>query len=164
MPSGISVHPRTTDAAPRRVKLCHHFGQWCIGIGHTVRLHQSYGGADEVVHLFVARLDAVPAQCTQAILIEPHRQRRLGPHDADPPAADAKPPELRGGGIDDMQDRQMGCVAHRVVPAVCGVAWDGDRSAAGPLKSLDAAQQPGQRIGTAAETTDRPVRHPWIRP
>jgi hypothetical protein len=100
----------------------------------------------------------------QPVLVEPHAERRLRRHDADPRASGSHAAQLHRSCIDDVQDRHAGVRAHRVVPAVRGVARDGDRAAAGPLKAIDAAQQPGQRIGGTARIGDCAVRHPRIGP
>jgi hypothetical protein len=74
------------------------------------------------------------------------------------------PVQFRRRRIDDVQDRHTGGLSHRIVPAMRGVARHGDRAAARALKALDAAQQPGQRVGVAARLVDRAVRHPRVGP
>ncbi len=162
MPSGISVQPSTTDL--RRVaQTARHLGQRRVGVSDAVCLHQGDRGTDQPVHLILARHDAVPTLRAQPVLVEPHRQRRLGSHDADP-ADNTHAPQLGGGGIDDVQDRDAGRIAHGVVPAVRRVARDGDRAAAGAFQPFDAAQQPGQRISATLQPAHRAVRHARVGP
>ena len=164
MPSGISVQPSTTDVAPRAARLRTTVGERRIGVRHAVQLHQRNGRADQPIHLVLAGHDAVPSLCAKAVLVKPHRQRRLGRHHAASAGCETNPAQLRRRGIDDMQDRHLRRIAHGIVPAVRGVARDGDRAAARALKALDAVQQPGQRIRLAARLRDRSVRHPRVGP
>jgi len=74
--------------------------------------------------------DAVVAEVGQAGLVETHGQGSGGAHDADAAVGHAEAAEFLGSGVHDVEDGERGGGAHLVVPAMGGVAGDGDGAAA----------------------------------
>ena len=61
-------------------------------------------------------------------------------HPGDPFGLGLQPAQIGGCGIDDMQNRQSGCIPHILVPTVGGIAGNGDGGTAGLFQPGDAAQ------------------------
>jgi len=83
-----------------------------MGLGDAVRLDGLNCRGDETLHLRGFGFDDVPALRAEAVLIQPHRQRRFDGHHADGAAGNAGTPQIGCRGIDDVQYRQPGCLSH----------------------------------------------------
>jgi len=73
-------------------------------------------------------------------------------------------PEVGGGRIDDVQHGNARSGRHILVPAMRGVAGNGDRAAPGGYQPVNPAQQPRQRVGAAGEFSPRAVGHTRVGP
>ncbi len=80
------------------------------------------------------------------------------------PGADALPPQVGRGRVDDVQDRQRRGRPHAVDPAMRRVARDRHRAASGRLQPAQPVHEPGQRVRAGAALGRPPVRHARIRP
>ena len=83
---------------------------------------RSISSAEGTRHLVAAALEP--------LLVQPHRQRARGRHQADRAGGHAQAQQLVRRGLDDVQDGQARGRLHGVEPAMGGVAGDRDGAAA----------------------------------
>ena len=155
MPSGISVQPSTT--AVRRARPgSHDLGQRRVGVRHPVGLHQRDRRGDQALHLVLGRHDAVPAQCAQPVLVEPHGQCRLRAHHADRAACS---PMRRSSAAAASTMCRIGtgaCRASvRTSDARCCTGWRSRRSRHGPVRRCRAAARAADRPPPVGSRTVR---------
>jgi hypothetical protein len=89
----------------------------------------------------------------------PHRQRARRAHDPDTSPRNAKPLQLSARRIHNMQNGEAGRGNHAIIPAMSGIAGNGDGAAPGGFQPANATHQRRQGVFAACDPRRSAVRH-----